>query len=366
MGDLAAAAADGQRPGGTLDSSPAPGSLLGRIRRPRQGWKQALKETPLNYLFERSKVPGEILGVLLVSATVLGGIFGVQLGFMLFLNWGLSQGPCVAQTIRTAVINWRNGIKNPLRWDWSWWTRPQSHQPPTIVKGPERPLEMEFDAATFVNPKPTWYQRHAPRIGRVPRIGPFLIRRHPWLARKILLYEQKLIDRADLDKPGAVTWLARQTDDWLNQRARTPSFVIGMSELIATHFAGASLAATFVTNALVSWIPSTLAAFLAWQTGDLYRYTRPGIRQRDLRPKTRIASHAGLDRQAPELSSPSMPLPPQISSPSPSIQPSRTAPAVRPRLRPTAARVLSAARRAGHHRRVLPPAHRRMPERHLG
>ncbi len=276
----------------------------GRIHRKRRGFVTHLKEAPLDWLLARNDIPGHIMGWVMGGATIIATGLGVPLGTMLAINWLISQGPCVAQFIRMVHENGKNGIYNPIKWDWSWWTRPQTHQKADIAATPEVALELQFDPATFVNPKPTLLARHAPWIGAIPKAGPFLLRRHPWLARRILTYECRLILAAESEKRSVKRFAAGQIDDWLNQRARTPSFVIGMGQLAIGSMVGISTIVNFALNAVVGWIPLTLAAFLAWQTGDPYRITRPGIRQRPTDVARRM-----LGYDVNEISSPSPPTP---------------------------------------------------------
>ncbi len=276
----------------------------GRIHREHRGFLTHLKEAPLDWLLARNDIPGHVMGWVMGGATIIATGLGVPLGTMLAINWLISQGPCVAQFIRMVHVNARSGIYNPIKWDWSWWTRPQSHQKADIAATPEVALELQFDPATFVNPKPTFIARHAPWIGSIPKAGPFILRRHPWLARKILTYECRLILAAESEKRGAKRFVAGQIDDWLNQRARTPAFVLGMGQLAIGSIVGISTIVNFALNAVVGWIPLTLAAFLAWQTGDPYRITRPGIRQRPTDVARRVL---GYDLQ--EAPTPSVPTP---------------------------------------------------------
>ncbi|MGC8460853.1 MAG: hypothetical protein ACP5OR_03280 [Candidatus Dormibacteria bacterium] len=276
----------------------------GRIQRERRGFLTHLKEAPLDWLLARNDIPGLIMGWVMGGATIIATGLGIPLGTMLAINWIISQGPCVAQFIRMINENKKNGIYNPIKWDWSWWTRPQSHQKAAVAATPEVALELQFDPATFVNPKPTFLARHAPWLASIPKVGPFVLERHPWLARKILTYECRLILAAESNQRGVKRFVAGQIDDWLNQRARTPSFVIGMGQLAIGSMVGISTILNFALNAVVGWIPLTLAAFLSWQTGDPYRITRPGLRQRPTDVARRVLGYDTVESPTPSMPTP--------------------------------------------------------------
>lgn len=305
----APSAASPRRPHRAIDAwhnSDREGRWSSRVHRPRRPVWQIIKETPFDWLFERNRVPGTVLGVILTLSIAPLLTMGMPLAIILAINWGISQGPCATQFVRTVFINThRNHIYNPLKWDWTWWTRSQAHQRSTVAEAPEPPLETIVDWREFSNPKPTWCSRHLPGLERIPGIGPLLTHRHPWFARQVLRMEQALLIRAESDTKDAKRFWAGQLDDWLNQRARTPSFIIGMGEIIVTQLAGMSLVTTLLVNAIVEWIPSALGLFLGWQTGDAYRITRPGIHQRP-RIIARQASMEGRDLEGPTVAAPEL------------------------------------------------------------
>lgn len=221
----------------------------GRIRRPRRSIWRKLRDAPLDWLFDRNRVPGLILGW--VTAAGIGALTaaGFPLGALLGINWCINQAPSVAQALRMVY----HSVKE-RRFDPTWWTRPQSHQSQEIATAPEQPLELLLDP-------------HDRSI--------------PFLPRQILRFEQWLIRKAEQPERTAGRWLAGQADDWLNQRARTPGYVLGLGELAVGHFVGGlSLTQNMIANFIVGGIPTAIALYLVKRTGDTYRFTRPGLRQR--------------------------------------------------------------------------------------
>ena len=245
----------------------------GRIQRNRRPLLQTLKESPLDWLFERNKLPGAILSVLFLASLPISGFLGVPLGTVFIVNWAISLAPTVALTGRLIYHRVVDG-----HWDPSWWTRPQSHQRQDVAPAPEQPLELELDPD-----------------------DPTL----PFVARKILKFEHWLIKYAERDQKNVRTWLCGQVDDWLNQRARTPGFVVNMS-VLGIGWVGAALPTTviFPIDAVVTGIPSMLGAYLYWRTGDMYRITRPGVHQRP-RFVDRVLEKRWVGEPALDLSAPS-------------------------------------------------------------
>jgi ABC-type Fe3+ transport system permease subunit len=236
-----------------VDEVPSGGE---RIRRARRPFWTAVKELPLDWLLERNRVPGLILGALVPISTGVGTVLGASLGNIFFFNWGLSLASPVALTARLFYRRVLDGYWTP-----SLWTRPQSHQKQDVAPAPEEPLELAVDTTGMSLP-----------------------------ARKLMEFEAWLINTAETDPP---SWKSRAcgfVDDWLNERARTPGFIFSMTFMAVGIFVALPFTLLFPINLFLGGLPNLISLYLFKKTGDVYRFTRPGLHQR---PK-----HVSLARRA--------------------------------------------------------------------
>ena len=241
----------------------------GKVKREHRPLLHTLRDLPGDWLFERNKVPGVILTVVLAVSVPVGKFVGVDVGSIFAYNWMLSLAPTIALAGRMVYHRFRDGY-----WDVTWWTRPQQHQKKEVLEAPEAPAELMLDPQTLrtlAGKIVAWQQKNIAVADRTPRADG-----SRW---------ERFADRARI-------FGARQLDDWLCQRARTPAFVISMTTLAIGHFVVA-IPNTFLfpLNLIVTGIPTILAAYITFKTGDIYRLTRPGVRQR---PRQVVRAHETL------------------------------------------------------------------------
>ncbi len=194
---------------------------------PRRSPLRVLAQIPGDWLFERSSLPGDIIGVAVIAGTVIGG---VAPGTVLAINWICSKVPMATNALRAAYHR-----------DITYWSRPQSHQRRDVAEDPLPPMESDPNA------------KGVPRIVR-------------WVTRK-----------AEAGSKAATFF-----DDWLNQRSRVPAFCIEAT-LLAFGFlvAPIPIVVLFPVNALVLAVPTILGAYLAIRNRDFKRWSRGGMRQRN-------------------------------------------------------------------------------------
>ena len=177
-----------------MDQVPKEGERIQRARRPLA---KIVKELPLDWLLERNRLPGMILSVALPLSALAGAVLGASLGNVLFYNWAVSLAPSIALTARLVFRRVIDGYWTP-----SLWTRPQAHQKKDIAPGPEEPVELSVDTTGMTRP-----------------------------ARKLMEFEAWLINTAETDPPSWKTRACGFVDDWLNERARTPGFLVSITQI---------------------------------------------------------------------------------------------------------------------------------------
>ncbi len=172
---------------------------------------------------------------------------------MMATYWWLAQIPTVANLTRTVIHG-----------DVSYWTRPQARQAIDVAKQARLPIET-MDGIKGVPRWVRWLPLAAESGGR-------------------------LVRRA-----------AAVGDDWINQRARYPGFLISIGVVLTGMFIlPVPWIVLFPLDAVVGFAPRVFAAWLWLRNGRTrdfeLRFTRPGIYQRPttirkLKEKAGVATH---------------------------------------------------------------------------
>ncbi len=211
-----------------------------------------IRDSPTNWILQRSRVPGVVVTVATIAIPAYAGLGA---GAILAINWVVGQIPTYFTFVRAftkrdplareRVPGERTGLWTFLRErDWSYWTRPQSHQGSAMG---DIPLEaMESD----------------PRATGAPR----------WVRGLTNL-------ALDQTRPVAVRKTAAFVDDWLNMRSIVPGILISLG-FLALGAMWVPAAVLFSANWILSGVPNILAGYMAWKNHDLKRITMPGWWQR--------------------------------------------------------------------------------------
>ena len=328
---------------------------------PKRSWGRKLKDAPGDWLLERQRVPGMVIGwgmwISLAVMTFSGA--GLAVGTALALNYSISKTPVVFNALRMVYHRYHDPDH---KWDLSWWNRTQSHQKKDVAEVPGEPLEMVLQLPPYdpskslvlkanrwvshrllnlerrlvwspeaalrtrpgdwrqsiAGPVDRWLARNAERPNAVVALAvrgtTRLANRNRRIASRIITNERKLIHIANTGT-GWKKRLAGWADDWLNERARGPGFTFEMTVLTPGKFLlHASNLILFPLTFVVGEIPNVLSMYLAKTSGDLMRWTRPGTFQRPMIVDNR-KKQMGIDVGGPEVSvaTPGAPVTPAIT-----------------------------------------------------
>ncbi len=192
----------------------------------RRSLGQILRDTPGDWLFERSGIPGDVIGIAVMATSKL---LGFGWGAVFAINWYASKIPMASNALRAL---WHR--------DATYWTRPQMRQPKDVTDDAMEPMETAVGAKG------------------VPRVVTALTRAASRGNRVAAFF-----------------------DDWLNERSRPPGIVIEFAMFAAGMFLLPIPAVIlFPVITVVRGTPTWLAMWLALRNRDMTRYSRSGMRQR--------------------------------------------------------------------------------------